>query len=170
MNKSSKQLTVKECKIQASILLKFLYSKIPAQIEKATKRFQQLPEFSKLSSTEIIQAKIKRKHALAAVAMGKGFKSWADLKCQILFIRGGFLNQWFAHYPEAKSYLQEKGGFLLPYKNQFFICDAHYITQLGLDADDHDWVLIGYDWENPNDQAAWQRLYQKWINNRLHLT
>jgi hypothetical protein len=37
----------------------------------------------------------------------------ADLKCHLPFISGGFLNQWFAHYGEAKAYQERYGGFLL---------------------------------------------------------
>jgi hypothetical protein len=138
MNKSLSPLTVAECKIQASILLK-------------TAR-------SADSNT-----KIKHKHALAAIALAKGFVSWTDLKCQLPFIRGGFLNQWFADYAEAKAHLNTKGGFLLPYKKQFFICEASYIQHLGLDPQDADWLLIDYDWAKPADQKAWQRLYKKWM-------
>ena len=80
------------------------------------------------------------------------------------FIRGGFLNQWFANYLQAKSYQQINGGFLLPFKKQFFICDADYINNLGFNAEDNDWQLIGYDWANPANKAAWQRLYRKWMH------
>ncbi len=163
MNKSHQPLSVEECKIQASILLKALYSNEPEMARKAAKRFQRLPEFTKLSFEEILQSDIKRKHALAAIAHEKGFKSWVDLKSQLPFIIGGFLNHWFAHYAEAKAYLQSHQGFLLPFKNQFFICDKHYIKQLGLDPNDPDWKLISYDWANPDDQKAWQRLYKKWM-------
>jgi hypothetical protein len=163
MNKPRKPVDIKECKIQASILLKSLHSKTPEIAKNAAKRFQCLPEFMKLSSAEIIQSNIKRKHALMASAIENGFKSWIDLKIQMPFIRGGFLNKWFAHYPEANSHLQSNGGFLLPYKNHFFICDANYIKYLGLEPDNLDWQLIGYDWEHPNDKNAWQRLYKKWM-------
>lgn len=122
-----------------------------------------MPELKNLSLKEIIQADIKRKHALAVIANEKGFKSWTDLKCQLPFIRGGFLNQWFVNYTEAKSYQQLNGGFILPFKNQFFICDADYINHLGFNTEDQDWKLIGYDWVNPNNQDAWKRLYKKWM-------
>ena len=128
MNKPHKSFSVDECKIQASILLKSLHSNDTEHSAKAAKRFQRLPEFARLSFEEIIQTEIKRKHALAVIAIEKGFKSWTDLKCQLPFIRGGFLNKWFANYAEAKSYQQSEGGFLLPFKNQFFICDADYIA------------------------------------------
>lgn len=163
MNKPNRSFSVDECKVQASILLKSLHSNIPSSSQQAAKRFQSLLEFRNFSLEEIIQADIKRKHALAVIAIEKGFKSWADLKCQLPFIRGGFLNQWFANYAEAKSYQQLNGGFILPFKNHFFICDANYINNLGFNSEDHDWKLIGYDWVSPNNKDAWQRLYKKWM-------
>ncbi|KTD72648.1 hypothetical protein Ltuc_0495 [Legionella tucsonensis] len=53
------------------------------------------------------------------------------------------------------------GGFLLSFKNQFFICDADYIRNLGFNSEDQDWKLIGYNWVNPENKDAWQRLYRK---------
>ena len=76
---------------------------------------------------------------------------------------GGFLNKWFANYEETKAHQKKAGGFLLPYKNQFFICDADYINWLGLDAEDPDWKAIGFDWVKPASQKAWQRLNAKWL-------
>jgi hypothetical protein len=163
MNKPRKSFSVDECKVQASILLKSLHSPDRAISQKSAKRFQRLPDFGTFSLEEITQADIKRKHALVVIANEKGFTSWADLKCQLPFIRGGFLNQWFANYDEAKAYQQLNGGFLLPFKNQFFICDADYIMNLGFDPEDADWKLIEYDWAQPGHKEAWQRLHKKWI-------
>lgn len=163
MNKSHQSFSVAECKIQASILLKSLHSNDKVTAQKAAQRFQRLPECKSLPTEEIIEADIKRKHALAVIAIEKGFESWSDLKCQLPFIRGGFLNQWFADYTQAKSYQQINGGFLLPFKKQFFICDTNYISNLGFNAEDNDWKLIGYDWVSPANKAAWQRLYRKWM-------
>ena len=154
-----KPLSLTEAKIQASILLKSLRGSNPV---KAAKRFQRLPEFSDISIEDILQKDIKRKHALLVIAIENGFKSWIDLKIQINFIVGGYLNSWFANYSEAKSHLESAGGFLLPYKNQFFICNSNYIKQIGFDPDDPDWKIIGFNWVEPVDQAAWQRLYKKW--------
>lgn len=163
MNKPHNSFTLKEGKIQASILLKSLHSVDCEKSKQAAKRFQRLPEFKEFSLDEIIQLDIKRKTALAVIALEKGFKSWAELKCQLPFILGGFLNHWFANYEEAKSHLKLNGGFLLPYKNQFFICDADYIKNLGFNPDDPDWKLIGDDWASPDNDAAWKRLYTKWM-------
>jgi hypothetical protein len=159
MNKSRKSFAVEKYKIQASILLKSLCG---SDAEKAAKRFKRLPEFADLSVTDILQKDIKHKHALRLVAIENGFTSWVDLKMQVNFIINGYLNSWFPNYPEAKSHLEATGGFLLPYKHHYFICNANYIKQIGFEPDDPDWKLIGYDWVVPGDKKAWQRLYKKW--------
>lgn len=161
MNKSRQSSTVEEYKIQASLLLKSLRLR-GNDAEKAAKRFKRLPEFADLSIEEILQKDIKRKQALLLIAVENGFNSWLDLKMQVNFIIGGYLNSWFPNYNEAKSHLNSAGGFLLPYKNQFFICNAEYIKQIGFEPEDPDWKLIGYDWVIPASKEAWQRLYKKW--------
>lgn len=163
MNKSHKPFNLVEAKVKSSILLKSLHG---ADAQKAAKRFKCLPEFANLSIEDILQKDIKRKHALAVIAIENGFQSWADLKMQIHFIIGGYLNLWFANYFEAKSHLESAGGFLLPYKHQFFICNANYIKQIGFDPDDPDWNKIGFDWVKPADKKAWQRLYKKWSSTK----
>lgn len=163
MNKSHKSFSVKEGKIQASILLKSLYSDDCEKSRQAAKRFQCLSEFKKFSLDEIIKTHIKHKTALLVVATEKGFNSWTELKCQLPFVCGGFLNHWFADYKQAKAHLNSHGGFLLPHKKQFFVCEAEYINNLGFSLDDSDWQLIGYDWVNPDNQEAWVRLYKKWL-------
>ena len=82
MNKPHQSFSVEECKVQASILLKSLRATNHTTVQNAAKRFQNLPEFRNCSLEEIIQFDIKRKHALAVIAIGKGFNSWSDLKCQ----------------------------------------------------------------------------------------
>jgi hypothetical protein len=164
MSKSHPSFNVEECKIQASVLLKSVRSSDAQKVLAAAKRFQKLPEFKNLSDGEIIKIDIKRKQALTVIAIEKGFKSWSELKCQLPFIRGGFLNQWFKKYEDAKNYLQSNGGFLLPFQNQFFVCDNDYINNLGFDSKDIDWKLIDFDWVKPTNQAAWQRLYKKWMS------
>jgi hypothetical protein len=163
MNKPHPAYRVEECKIQASVLLKSVRSSDAQKALATAKRFQRLPEFKNLSCEEIIKIDIKRKQALTVIAIEKGFNSWGELKYQLPFIRGGFLNQWFKKYEDAKNYLQSNGGFLLPFQNQFFVCDNDYINNLGFNSEDIDWELIGFDWAKPNDQAAWQRLYKKWM-------
>lgn len=163
MNKPHPAYSVEECKIQASMLLKSLRSDDLQKAYFSAKRFLVLPEFKNLSFEEIIKIDIKRKQALAVIAIEKGFKSWSELKCQLPFIRGGFLNQWFKNYGDAKNYLQSNGGFLLPFQNQYFVCDNDYINNLGFNSEDKDWQLINFDWVQPKNKEAWQRLYKKWM-------
>jgi hypothetical protein len=168
MNKSRPALNVNECKIQASILLKSLRSENADLVLMASKRFRRIAQFSAFS-TDILAATMKHKHALLVIAVEKGFQSWVLLKTEIPFIRGGFLNKWFVSYAEAKLQLQTDGGFLLPYKKQFFICDANYIAQLGFDPADTDWNFIEHDCANPVNKAASERLYKKKWKFRINL-
>tara|TARA_R110000868_G_scaffold163812_3_gene396195 strand:+ start:998 stop:1447 length:450 start_codon:yes stop_codon:yes gene_type:complete len=132
------------------------------QVRKSAKRLKVLPEFANASLDEILQHDIKRKQALSVIAIEKGFESWPALKSQLPFVKGGFLNHWFANYEEAKSKQLVDGGYLLPYQKQFFIVDDSYIENLGFDISDPDWKSIGYDWAKPDDIHAWKRLYRKW--------
>ncbi len=69
-----------------------------------------------------------------------------------------FLNRWFTTYAAARESLDSEGGYLLPYRTQFFVTVAGAIRELGLDPDDPDWALIGRDWVRPNDPEARARL------------
>ena len=72
-----------------------------------------------------------------------------------------FLNRWFTAYAAARESLESEGGYLLPYRNQFFVAVAGAIRELGLDPDDPDWQRIGWDWVRPNDTEARARLERK---------
>jgi|ERR1041385_6988265 hypothetical protein len=72
-----------------------------------------------------------------------------------------FLNRWYANYEEARAGLEKHGGFLLPYRHHFFVCQPDVIQALGLDANDPDWEKIGYDLTQPADARAFERLRQK---------
>lgn len=162
MNKR-RSLSVTECKIQASKLLKSLKSHDPTALASAQARLAKLDIFRDISPHAIDPSLVKRKHVLLLIAQENGFECWVDLKCQIPFIRGGYLNHWFSSYQEAKAYQEKHGGYLLPYKKQCFLCEKNYIANLGFNSDDPDWAAIGFDWVKPNDEDAWRRLYQKWM-------
>ena len=168
-------MSIEEFKIQASILMKKLQSDDSASVEEL---FKQLPEF-KDSDLQTIQKQVKRKHALRVIAQQNDFDSWDDLKtncAQALantFVKayaGGHLNKWFANYNDAKTEQKIHGGFLLPYKHQFFICDADYLAMLGLNPNDPEWSLIEFDWVRPANIKAWQRLLHRWLEQRGELT
>lgn len=184
MTKTQQINNLTEYKIKAAILIKNLWSLEPGQALMAATRFQQLPFLSSLSAKEILlkRDKIKLKHALQIIAMENKQNSWADFKHFLekqafakssninmynkLYPRrcGGFANEWYADYQVAKQHLEEVGGYLLPYKNHFFICKSEYIKTLGLDPYDPDWQTIGWDWVKPSCLQAWQRLNSKLEN------
>ena len=72
-----------------------------------------------------------------------------------------FLNQWFTTYEDARTVREAEGGYLLPFKNQFFVTVAAGIVELGLDPNDPDWEHIGWDWVRPLDSGAWELLRDK---------
>lgn len=75
MNKPHKSFSVDECKVQASILLKSLYSNHTEISHQAVRRFQILPECKNLPFPEIIKTDIKRKTALCIIVMDENPRS-----------------------------------------------------------------------------------------------
>ena len=72
-----------------------------------------------------------------------------------------FLNRWFPNYEAARRSLESEGGFLLPYKHHFYVCEAGAISAMGLDPEDPDWERIGRDCARPADSEAYRRLREK---------
>ena len=72
-----------------------------------------------------------------------------------------FVNRWFPNYEAARRSLESEGGFLLPYRRHFYVCEAGAIRALGLEPDDPDWELIGRDCARPADAEAYGRLREK---------
>jgi hypothetical protein len=72
-----------------------------------------------------------------------------------------FLNRWYSEYAQALSARERHGGFLLPFKNHYFVCAADVISALGLDPNDADWEKIGWNAAQPADDEAYQRLREK---------
>ncbi len=68
------------------------------------------------------------------------------------------VSRWFTSYREAQASVRSHGGYLFPYRAQFFVTEREAIRELGLDPDDPDWERIGFDWVRPADDEAWQRL------------
>lgn len=68
------------------------------------------------------------------------------------------LSRWFTSYDEARASREAEGGYLLPFKNQFFVTTTEAIRELGLDPNDPDWEKTGWDWVRPRDRMAWERL------------
>jgi hypothetical protein len=72
-----------------------------------------------------------------------------------------FLNRWFPNYEAARRSLESEGGYLLPYRRHFYVCEDGAIRALGLEPDDPDWERIGRDCARPADAAAYRPLREK---------
>jgi hypothetical protein len=123
---------------------------------------------------------IRLKHALAVVAEERGYPSWTEMKTALehmawestaWYARGMdvFLNRWFTSYDQARAARATEGGYLLPYRNQFFICPRDAVRLLGLDPDDQDWARVAWDCARPSDPAAFDRLREKVLAHRRDL-
>ena len=172
-------LTPDECKIRASLLLKDLRCDDRSRALRAAERFRALPFFAPHEPEAILGRRetIRLKHALAALAAELGYANWADCKKRLepaptdridterFFDAAGcgFLNRWFARYDEARASREAEGGYLFPYRHQFFVCESGLLAALGADPDDPDWERTGRDWVRPRDEAARARLERKLI-------
>lgn len=72
-----------------------------------------------------------------------------------------YLNRWYASYEEARAARERHGGFLLPYRRHFYVCEPGVVRALGLDPEDDDWQRIGFDAARPADAEAFSRLREK---------
>lgn len=179
VSRAAPPVTLHECKVRASILLKELHSSDASRATRAAERLRALPSFASLAPGELLSRKdsVRRKHALAVIAREQGYDSWVELKqalgedapprvdTEAFFTRSvsPFLNRWFTSYEEALASLQGAGGYLFPFRDQFFVCDAGFLRALGLEPADPDWERIGRNWVEPLDLAAHARLEQKLI-------
>jgi hypothetical protein len=172
-------LTLSECRIRASLLLKDLRCDDSSRALRAAERFQVLPSFASTDPDGIVAQRdsVRLKHALAVIAAELGYATWTDCKRRFEVPAAqrldtdkffgarscGFLNRWFARYDEARASLAAQGGYLLPYRHQFFICEWGFLETMGIDPNDPDWERIGRDWVRPHDPAARDRLERKLI-------
>lgn len=160
-------------KESASILLK----QTQHGDSEAIKRFQQLRTFKNDTAS---LASLQLKDALTVIALENGYESWAELKSALddaaehsplaeikdQFYPKGFTtywNIWFAKYSQAKKVLNEGKGFLLPFRNQFFIVEEHFVDSIGIPHTLPEWKEIGNDWVHPKNVKAWLRLNEMYV-------
>lgn len=159
--------TLAEFRRQATLLLKDLRSTDALRRDAASRRFAILPALS--HAGEPREWSVQRKHALNVIAMEQGAPDWPALRmrvepietAELLYASGqmaAYWNIWFSNYEKARAVHREKGGFLFPYRNHFFVSDAHFVRAAGLDPNAPEWRSIGYDWARPGDRRAWTRL------------
>lgn len=167
---------LQELKVQASILRKQLKSSEKQLQEKAAKRFLQLP-FHLYSTVDNVLADVdfyQLKHAYWVLAVENNYETWQQYRdaiireeCMYTGSAGAFLNVWFANYDEAKNYQLEKGGYLLPYRKDYFVCNEALIQELGLAEYKKEWEEINYDWAKPKNKKAWTVIYKTAKKNYL---
>jgi hypothetical protein len=174
---------LREHKIRADRLLKDLLGADAARALQAAGRFRALPPLAACTPADVLARRdsLRHKHALAVIAAEAGHASWADLKHALeqapapafdpeaLLARAGshFLNRWFPSYAEARDSLRARGGYLFPYRRQFFICEAGLLRAVGVDPADPDWERIAGDWVQPADPAAHRRLEARLVEAGL---
>lgn len=144
-------------------------------------RFRQLPLFASLSSDNAEALNdLQLKHAFSIIAVENSYGSWTELKSALdtaaetsplaeikeQFYPKGFTtywNIWLAKYSQAKKVLDEGKGFLLPFKNQFFIVEEHFVDSIGLPHTLPEWNEIGNDWVHPKNVKAWLILNEVYL-------
>jgi hypothetical protein len=171
-------LTLDGCKARASSVLEDLRSDDRSRALRAAERLRILPDFAPLDPGAIVERRgsIGLDHALAALAAELGDATWADCERRLgpppaerldterfFDADRGYLNRWFARYGEARASLESEGGYLFPYRHQFFVCESGFFDALGLDPADSDWDRIGRDWVRPRDESTRQRLERRLI-------
>lgn len=168
-------------KESASLLFKHCQNKD----KDAIARFRTLKSFTAQPENDLI-ASLQLKDALAVIAAENGYDSWTDLKSTLIHaaetsplaeIKDQFYpkhfttywNIWFAKYTQAKKVLNEGKGFLLPFRNQFFIVEEHFVDSIGIPHTLPEWKDIGNDWVHPKNVKAWLKLnemYAKTMEKR----
>jgi hypothetical protein len=158
---------------RARLLLRQVRSDDPARVRAAAARFARLSTLAGCAGDPSrVAQRVRLKHALTVIALEHGHRSWPALKSAlerapaeavVWYPRGmgAFLNRWFARYEDARRSLETEGGFLFPYRDQFFVCEAGALAALGLDADDPDFLRIGRDCARPRDRDAYDRLRRR---------
>jgi hypothetical protein len=169
---------VEELKTRAELL----QARLASGDAGARKRLRALAEFARADDETLAAAAstVRRKHCLAVVAREHGFTSWDHARRvlegspgesdfgNLLYdtATGAHLNVWYAEYGQARAHLdaaRREGArrYLLAYRTQFFVSEAPFIEELGLDPYDADWDAIDFDWVAPRDGVARSRLYGK---------
>jgi hypothetical protein len=113
----------------------------------------------------------QHKHCLLAVSREAGFRDWQQARAILsgtgqagddfgtLWLGrpgGGFLNEWFARYGDARrSWEAQPGTFLLPYKTQCVVVGRQLMLHHGLAAED---LGSGLDLLAEAGTPRWDRL------------
>jgi len=161
---------VERCRREARELQHDLVGPDPRAARVAAVRFAQLPRYADVDLDEIVRssARVTRVMALDVIAAERGHADWRTFVAvalpELISVpmhtdrMSAFVNRWFTNYDEAAADHRRDGGYLLPYRRQFFVTVADAVRELGLDPDDPDWARIARDWVRPLDVEAHLRL------------
>ena len=172
--------------------MKYALQEVKTQAKKLLKAFQSDPSLvrgmqiplKKIAVSSLEELKLK--HCLSLVAIELGFKDWHEAqqllsgsKPQSMTINmgsffypkgcGGFINEWFADYSQAKNTLVNSATskWLLPYKNQFIVVEKEYIEVFKLDKSLlSSWAEIEHDMAASYNSLAWDKITCAVIRNR----
>ncbi|MDB5136356.1 MAG: hypothetical protein JWP37_2959 [Mucilaginibacter sp.] len=171
-----KPVRLTHLKTQATFLLKNLGSN-SLESRDAAAQFLTIPAFSGGTTQWILDQSdaIKLKDALLVIALKYGFRSWADLKKEVIredclyrSSKVGLIYAWFSDYEKATAYHQQHDGYLIRFWKDFAVCGDEYITFLSLAKYPEYWRKIGYDWVKPGDLQAWHFLNEMAIESYLN--
>ena len=115
--------------------------------------------------------KIQLKEAFAILAKAAGFNSWNEMK-ELYSATDHYCPKgssarwkiWCRNYDEALEQLATVKGFLIPYRDQFFICDNDYLEFLGIDPADSDLHAVGNKFVEPANSQAFARITARILN------
>lgn len=167
---------IERLKTQANFLLKDLNNATKEPAQNAAERFLQLPFLKYSNAANILADKsfFRLKHAYHVLAIEAGHTNWVSLREQLIkedcMYHSGcstYLNIWFANYNEAYAYFIKNGGYLLSYRQYFYVCNAEVIKVLKLDKCQAEWEAIGYNWVKPANINAYNRIYKQAKQNYL---
>ena len=158
---------------QLKVEAKLLHKNFKSGIDGSVNMYLTHPFFHNISSSEIEEKRrnIRLKDVYHIIALEYGYSRWEDLKRQVvkndMLFRSngiGLIYKWFKNYTEASNYQIKHGGYLLKFWADYIICGIEYIQLLGLHHYAEEWECIGYDWIEPTDKQAFQKLYQEAIS------
>lgn len=180
---STAPLPLSECRIRASLLHKSLLGPDEARAVRAAQRLCTLPVYAALSPRELLDRReqVGHKQALEVIAREQGHGSWRELKhardtaprrfdAEAFFARdaGSDFKRWFVTHAQARESLLAHGGWLFPFREQFFVCERAFLHTRGVDVMDPDWWRMGFDWVQPADPGARARLETRLIALGYH--
>jgi len=172
------ELAINEIKTQAKKLLRAL------KADNNLVNKMRIP-FKKVAISSVDELKLK--HCLSLVSLELGFTNWHEAHGVLsgttetleginmgtfLYpqVCGGFINEWYASYPEAKESLTSSVNkkWLLPYKSQYIVVEQDFVAVFTLETKLAPlWAKIENNMVTGYNSLAWDTLACAIIKNRI---